>query len=76
MHRWLQVDQPFLTVELPAGQSIKAVENTDKVFHLVIPAKPTELSDEDLDAVAGGATNPAYVAYRVLSLMNDGICWY
>ena len=41
-------------VELPAGLSIKALENTDKVFHLVIPAKPTDLSDEDLDKVAGG----------------------
>ena len=41
-------------VELPAGLSVKALENTDKVFHLVIPAKPTDLSDEDLDKVAGG----------------------
>jgi nitrile hydratase alpha subunit len=42
-------------VELPAGLSIKAVENTDKVFHLVIPARPTDLSDEDLDMVVGGS---------------------
>ncbi len=41
--------------ELPAGLTVKAVENTDKVFHLVIPAKPTDLSDDDLDKVAGGA---------------------
>jgi len=41
-------------VELPEGLTIKAVENTDKVFHLVIPATPTELSEEDLDNVAGG----------------------
>jgi len=41
--------------ELPEGVTIKAVENTDTVFHLVIPAAPTgDLSDEDLDAVAGG----------------------
>ena len=46
-------------VELPAGRSIKALENTDKVFHLVIPAKPADLSDEDLDKVAGGT-----IAYR------------
>src|SRR5688572_22386511 len=31
--------------ELPAGLSYKAVENTDKVVHLVIPFKPTELSE-------------------------------
>ena len=40
--------------EVPAGLSIKAVEDTDKVFHLVIPAKPADLSDEDLEQVAGG----------------------
>ena len=41
-------------VELPDDLTYKAVENTDKVFHLVIPAKPNELSDEDLNMVAGG----------------------
>jgi hypothetical protein len=41
-------------LELPAGVSYEAHENTDKVAHLVIPAKPTDLSDEDLDHVAGG----------------------
>jgi hypothetical protein len=41
-------------LELPAGVNIKVLENTDKVFHLIIPAKPTELSDQELDQVAGG----------------------
>jgi hypothetical protein len=41
-------------VEVPAGRSIKALADDDKVIHLVIPAKPTDLSDEDLDKVAGG----------------------
>jgi hypothetical protein len=40
--------------ELPAGLIVKAVENTDQVFHLIIPAKPTDLSDDDLENVAGG----------------------
>jgi len=40
--------------EVPEGVEIKAVENTDTVFHLVIPVVPTDLSDEDLDSVAGG----------------------
>ena len=40
--------------ELPAGLTVKAVENTDNVFHLIIPAKPTDLSDEQLDQVAAG----------------------
>ena len=41
-------------ITLPDGLSIKALENTDKVLHVVIPAKPTDLSDDDLDKVAGG----------------------
>jgi hypothetical protein len=54
-------------VELPAGRSYKAVENTDTVVHLVIPAKPTELSDADLDMAVGGTlpTGAAGTAGRV-----------
>jgi hypothetical protein len=48
-------------VELPPGLSIKAVENTDKVFHLVIPAKPTDVSDEELKLVVGGACTCCWV---------------
>ena len=40
--------------ELPEGMTLKAVENTDKVYHIIIPAKPMEMSDEQLDMVAGG----------------------
>jgi hypothetical protein len=43
-------------VELPAGMTLKVVENTDKVFHIVLPPKPTELSEEQLELVAGGAS--------------------
>jgi hypothetical protein len=42
-------------VDVPDGVSVKVLENTDKVFHLVIPPKPTDLSDQDLENVAGGA---------------------
>lgn len=45
-------------VDIPEGLEVKLVENTDKVFHLVIPAKPDELSDEDLDT--GGAHDPEW----------------
>jgi len=41
---------------VPEGVSIKALENTGEVLYLVIPVKPTDLSDDDLDKVAGGAT--------------------
>lgn len=39
-------------VEIPAGLSVKALENTEKLYHLVIPLGPTELADEDLNKIA------------------------
>ena len=42
-------------VELPAGLSIKVLFDDDKVHHLVVPARPTDLSDEDLEEASGGA---------------------
>jgi len=56
-------------VPLPPGMTYKALENTDKVYHLVIPAKPTDLIDEDLDKVAGGA------ACRSDGCSNSYKCW-
>jgi len=42
-------------VAVPAGVTVKVVENSASHFHLVLPPKPTgELSDEALDKVAGG----------------------
>ena len=41
-------------IDLPAGMTLKAVEDTDKVCHIIIPPKPTELSDEQLEMAAGG----------------------
>ena len=40
--------------KMPEGMSVKVVENTDKVYNLVIPAKPGDLTDAELDEVAGG----------------------
>jgi hypothetical protein len=39
----------------PERAAIKVVEDSEKLVHLVIPNRPNELSDEDLDQVAGGA---------------------
>jgi hypothetical protein len=34
-------------IDVPAGMAVTVVENTDKLFHLVLPPVPTdELSDE------------------------------
>ena len=53
------IENPLATlkaagIEVPEGLEIKVLENSDKVFHLVLPAQSSELSDDDLDAVAGG----------------------
>ena len=42
-------------LDVPPGVTVKALENTDKTLHLVIPAKPADLSDEQLDDVAAGS---------------------
>ena len=42
-------------IDVPAGMAVTVLENTDKQFHLVLPPVPTdELSEDDLEAVAGG----------------------
>ena len=47
-------------VSIPAGMTVKVVENTGTHFHFVLPAKPSgALSDEELDRAAGaGVTGP------------------
>jgi len=43
-------------MDAPEGVEIEVVESTQEKAYLVIPPKPVgELSDEDLDKVAGGA---------------------
>jgi hypothetical protein len=43
-------------IVVPSGQAVRVVENTAETVHLVLPPKPAEgeLSDEQLDQVAGG----------------------
>ncbi|MBV9355042.1 MAG: NHLP leader peptide family RiPP precursor [Chloroflexi bacterium] len=42
-------------IDVPAGMEVRAVENTDAVSYFVLPQRPAELSNEQLDAVLGGA---------------------
>ena len=46
-------------VAVPGGLTVKAVENSEKVFYLVIPPKRAagELSEDELTTVTGGACN-------------------
>jgi Nitrile hydratase, alpha chain len=49
-------------IEVPSEVEVRMVENTDRVVHLVLPPTPAEgeLSDEQLDRVAGGFTSMSY----------------
>ena len=44
-------------LNVPEGVEVRVVENDDKVVHFVLPQKPKggELSDDELDAAAGGS---------------------
>jgi hypothetical protein len=42
-------------IDVPAGMQVKVVENTADVRYFVLPAQPDQLSDNDLDKVAGGS---------------------
>ena len=41
--------------KLPESLEIKVIEQPANALYLVLPTLPDELSDEDLDSVAGGA---------------------
>ncbi len=44
-------------MDVPEGVEIEVIESTQEKAYLVIPPKPVgELSDEDLDQVAGGSS--------------------
>ena len=51
-----------LGVKIPAGLKIKVVEDSATTVHLALPAaaKKGELSDSDLENVAGGAGKMTY----------------
>lgn len=62
-----------LQMEIPETIDVQVIEETPTTFYLTIPAKPIfsaegELSDEELEAVAGGWVKAAVqVAYSVYS---------
>ena len=51
-------------IDIPHSVQIRVLEDSERVVHLTLPARPPEreLSDEDLDAVAGGALNMGLVS--------------
>ena len=61
-----------LGASLPENVEVRAVENTHDTIHLVVPSKSTaerfgELSDEELDTVAGGTYTTSSVATAACS---------
>ncbi|BAF60468.1 hypothetical protein PTH_2287 [Pelotomaculum thermopropionicum SI] len=43
-----------LGVRIPEEVEVKVLEESPQVFYLVLPVNPDELTDSQLDAVAGG----------------------
>lgn len=61
---------------LPAGITVTVHEESPTHFHLVIPTKPdqnTELSDEELEQVAGGASPAALTILPAFGIMTAAI---
>ena len=53
------IDEPKQTlanegIELPDDKTITVLVDTDQVSHLVIPNKPNDLNDQELENTAGG----------------------
>jgi|WetSurMetagenome_2_1015567.scaffolds.fasta_scaffold298261_2 hypothetical protein len=45
-------------IELPTEVAVKVVEDSAKVVHLILPNPPVELSEEEMNQVAGGTLVP------------------
>ncbi len=41
-------------VEVPEGKTLKVVADTESTRHIVLPARPANLSDEEISRVVGG----------------------
>jgi hypothetical protein len=61
-------------LELPADACLKVVQDTEHIIHFVLPARPTELSDEQLESVAGGEDIVDYGPCRATGCGGCGRC--
>jgi hypothetical protein len=59
-------------VVVPEGKRVEIVENTGDTLYVVLPERPTELADEELDTVAGGMSyfTPCGTADRGYSIKD------
>ena len=68
-------DYSDLELELPEGTEVRVLEQTPDTFYFPLPPKPdTALSDEKLQAVAGGATVNCYTRNEVLVAGSVVLC--
>jgi hypothetical protein len=58
-------------IPVPPGLEVRVHENTPALVHLALPPKPAEeLSDEQLDAVAGGDTAGTAGSFSTMSTLT------
>jgi hypothetical protein len=41
-------------IEIPEGVTVSICENTENKMHIVIPCRPLDITDDDLEHAAGG----------------------
>ena len=70
-------------VQVPAGYTVKVMENTNDTLNFVLPPNPNgELSDMELESVAGGKGSPGQITagifegaagalFGITSVMDD-----
>jgi hypothetical protein len=44
-------------IDIPAGYTVRVLENTENIFHFVIPNRSTDLPDGLLEKLAGGTNS-------------------
>ena len=60
-------------IEIPEGYTVNVHENTGNSLHFVLPPNPNgELSDLELEAVAGGKGGELAEFAKVFELLEDG----
>lgn len=60
----------YLKFPLPDKPALKVVEQTDNAFFIVIPQRPENLADSELDQVAGGSGAGTYIMYGGMTIVG------
>ena len=60
-------------IEVPTGVEVRAVENTDKLWHLVLPPKPNgkQMSDEQIQRLKTLSANFIWICGVTLDWYGD-----